>query len=590
MKNFYINNINKVCLIIVLILSIFPNIVNSQSFTIDDKGIVKCNSVNPGVTGVVSGVSYESVDRALLIQRRNEGKDLNKVCVSNVTDMRDMFENSSFNQPIGNWDVSNVTNMSDMFYKSSFNQPIGNWDASRVTTMSGMFYQTPFNQSIGGWNVGNVTNMSFMFTDSEFNQPIENWNVSRVTSMSYMFYSSPFNQAISNWNVSSVTNMSDMFNRSSFNQPIGKWDVSRVTTMSGMFYQTPFNQSIGNWDVGNVTNMSFMFTTSEFNQPIENWNVSRVMNMSYMFYSSPFNQTITNWDVSNVTNMSDMFYRSVFNRPIGSWNVGRVTDMSWMFYQAQFNQPIGNWDVRNVTDMGRMFSFSQFNQPIKEWCVIGLTSEPVNFASNSPLLPTNKPLWGTCPGMPDPIVPLQPLNNTTGIDRLPVLSWNTEKNSTSYQLQIVKGVNTIVVDTTITASQFSISVPLSGDTAHSWKVRGINGSKNYTGEWGQTWSFTTSISTSIASDDLPSDFVLHQNYPNPFNPTTLIRFVLPTSTQLKLEVYSSLGQLITTLMDGNIGMGEHSIPFDGSQMSSGIYLYRITTPQGIISRKMTLIK
>ncbi len=288
--------------------------------------------------------------------------------------------------------------------------------------------------------------------------------------------------------------------------------------------------------------------------------------------------------------MGDMFYRSSFNQPIGNWDVSRVTDMSWMFYQSEFNQPIGNWDVRNVTDLDWMFRSSKFNQPINEWCVVRFTSEPANFSSNSPLIAENKPVWGTCPGMPEPIVKLLPMNNTTGIDRLPMLTWNQDENATSYQLQITEGTTLIVVDTTLTATQFSVSVPLSGNTAHSWKVRGINGNKNYTGDWGQIWSFTTSMGTSIESDDLPSKFVLHQNYPNPFNPSTLIRFALPTSTHVKLEVYSTLGQLMTTLVDGNIGVGEHSAFFDGSNLSSGVYLYRITTPQGVFMRKMTLIK
>jgi surface protein len=571
-------------------LLLFPTFCLGQSFTIDNNGIVKCKGVNSGVTGSVSGVIYESVDRALLIQRRNEGADLTKVCVSNVTDMRDMFENISFNQPIGNWDVSNVTNMSDMFYKSAFNQPIRNWDVSRVTTMSGMFFQSPFNQPIGDWDVGSVTSMSFMFSSGDFNQPIGNWNVSRVTSMTYMFYNTPFDQNISNWNVSNVTNMSDMFYKSAFNQPIGNWDVSRVTTMSGMFFQSPFNHPIDNWDVGNVTSMSFMFTSSEFNQPLGNWNVARVTNMTYMFYNSKFNQTISIWNVSNVINMSNMFYRSVFNRPIGNWNVSSVTDMSWMFYQSEFNQPIGNWDVRNVIDMDWMFRSSKFNHPINEWCVAGFATEPANFASNSLLVSANKPVWGTCPGMPNLIVQISPQNNSNGVDRLPLFTWNADKNATLYQLQIFEGMSTKVLDTTLTASQFAVASSLNGSAAHSWKVRGINSNKNYTGEWSQTWNFTTSMSTSLSLEDLPTQYALHQNYPNPFNPTTVIGFALPSSTHIKLEVFSPVGQLVAILADRNFGTGQHSVLFDASNMSSGVYLYRITTPQGVFTQKMTLIK
>ena len=106
-----------------------------------------------------------------------------------------------------------------MFNNSDFNQPIGNWDVSNVTNMNGVFQNTNFNQSISGWNVSNVTNMSSMFVgNSSFNQNINNWNVSGVSSMISVFENSTsFNQPISGWNVSNVTNMTEMLNSSDLN-------------------------------------------------------------------------------------------------------------------------------------------------------------------------------------------------------------------------------------------------------------------------------------------------------------------------------------------------------------------------------------
>ena len=98
--------------------------------------------------------------------------------VSNVTDMRSMFSNSSFNQDINSWDVSNVRDMSCMFYESSFNQDISSWDVSNVTEMSDMFANSPFNQDISSWDVSNVRDMSCMFYESSFNQDINSWDVS----------------------------------------------------------------------------------------------------------------------------------------------------------------------------------------------------------------------------------------------------------------------------------------------------------------------------------------------------------------------------------------------------------------------------
>jgi surface protein len=375
---------------------------------LSENGItIMCPNGKVGEIGVLDGVEYEVVDRNLLVIRRDERKDLSKVCVSRVTNMSSLFRNTSFNQPIGNWDVSSVTSMSEMFGGSSFNQPIGDWNVSSVTDMGGMFHNTPFNQSIGDWDVSSVREMWWMFRSSPFNQPIGNWNVSSVTNMggmfnkstfnqpigdwdvssvrdmSHIFNETPFNQPIGDWNVGNVTNMREMFHNSSFNQPIGDWNVSSVTDMGGMFHNTPFNQPLGDWDVSSVTVMYRMFRSSPFNQPIGNWNVSSVREMWWMFYNTPFNQPIGNWDVSSVSSMGGMFKNSTFNQPIGNWDVSNVRDMGEMFKNSTFNQPIGDWDVSSVRSMEEMFRDSSFNQPIGNWNVSNVTSMRYMFRGSS---------------------------------------------------------------------------------------------------------------------------------------------------------------------------------------------------------------
>jgi surface protein len=253
-------------------------VIEDAVFFATDLGTIKCPEAAVGDKGMVNGKEYEAVDRALLIQRRNEGADLTCVCTSLVTDMSELFsDRTTFNQPIGNWDVSNVTDMNFMFfYTEEFNQDIGNWDVSKVTNMSWMFFYSGFNQDIGNWNVSNVTDMGSMFDGSSFNQPIGTWDVSKVTDMTYMFSSSQFNQPIGNWNVSNVTNMTAMFTNTPFNQAIGNWDVSNVTNMFQMFQNSLFNQPIGDWDVSNVTQMAFMFLDSQFNQDISSWCVTKI--------------------------------------------------------------------------------------------------------------------------------------------------------------------------------------------------------------------------------------------------------------------------------------------------------------------------
>ena len=83
---------------------------------------------------------------------------------------------------------------------------------------------------------------------------------------------------------------------------------------------------------------------------------------------------------------------------------------------------------------------------------------------------------------------------------------------------------------------------------------------------------------------------LSQNYPNPFNPKTKIAFEIPRTEFVKLKVYNSLGEEIITLVNEEKSAGRYEIEFDGTLLSSGIYLCRIDAGGFLESRKMILLK
>ncbi len=99
----------------------------------------------------------------------------------------------------------------------------------------------------------------------------------------------------------------------------------------------------------------------------------------------------------------------------------------------------------------------------------------------------------------------------------------------------------------------------------------------------------TTTSTEPAGD-LPAEFALNQNYPNPFNPNTQIQYQLPQQSDVQLEVFNIQGQRVAVLVNGPQSAGFHSVSFDGSRLSSGVYIYRIQAGSFTESRKMTLIK
>ncbi|KAF0139781.1 MAG: peptidase S8 and S53 subtilisin kexin sedolisin [Stygiobacter sp.] len=80
------------------------------------------------------------------------------------------------------------------------------------------------------------------------------------------------------------------------------------------------------------------------------------------------------------------------------------------------------------------------------------------------------------------------------------------------------------------------------------------------------------------------------NYPNPFNPSTKISFTLKEGGKVSLKVYDVLGKEVANLADGVFETGKHETTFNGSNLASGIYFYRIVTPKATITKKMMLMK
>ena len=90
--------------------------------------------------------------------------------------------------------------------------------------------------------------------------------------------------------------------------------------------------------------------------------------------------------------------------------------------------------------------------------------------------------------------------------------------------------------------------------------------------------------------ELPESMTLHQNYPNPFNPATQIRFDLAEPGHVTLTVYDMLGQRVATLADTPMSTGQHEVTFDATGLSSGIYLYRLSSGNRTLTRSMLLMK
>ncbi len=110
---------------------------------------------------------------------------------------------------------------------------------------------------------------------------------------------------------------------------------------------------------------------------------------------------------------------------------------------------------------------------------------------------------------------------------------------------------------------------------------------------GQTWVYTDTVDVSGIRDitnGFPETYSLYQNYPNPFNPSTSISFSIPEETFVRLEIFNSIGEKVSTLVSENLIAGNYKYEWNANQFSTGIYFYKITAGNFTETKKMILLK
>ncbi|NUO19054.1 lamin tail domain-containing protein [bacterium] len=168
-----------------------------------------------------------------------------------------------------------------------------------------------------------------------------------------------------------------------------------------------------------------------------------------------------------------------------------------------------------------------------------------------------------------------------------LLNWNTISESELEKFEIrrdgmlIANVNARNSETGATYSYTDETVVNDVDYTYELSVVGLNGERNV---------LATQSATPRSGNSIVTEFALHQNYPNPFNPETSIRFDLVENSLVNLTIYNVAGQEVATLVNGNLTAGSHTVNFDGANLTSGVYLYRLTAGEFTSTMKMVLLK
>jgi hypothetical protein len=176
-------------------------------------------------------------------------------------------------------------------------------------------------------------------------------------------------------------------------------------------------------------------------------------------------------------------------------------------------------------------------------------------------------------------------SDNVGVTMTTIL-WSTDGGAT-YPTEIASGP--------ALTSPFTWDVPDVGEPTCRIKIVAQDGALN-TGLDESDGDFEITLSTGVADQGgLPPALVLRQNLPNPFNPVTEIEFGLPSAQTIALEVYDVSGRLVSTLASGTYSAGYHSAVWrgtddHGTEVSTGVYFYRLVTEEKVLTKKMLMLK
>lgn len=351
----------------------------------------------------------------------------------------------------------------------------------------------------------------------------------------------------------------------------------------------------------NTTNKTITFTTTAQN-PVET-SAKRIDGTAIM-------------DARTIGTGSFNFLGAYFaaaTQSLGNVNISRRTG-TIAIGNGNSNQSIAcNWDIdaqnqptsgRNMTynwfsvyDNGNFFGDNNRGQVYysvdagSNWSSIGALVNPVTGTTTRALTinTTHYSRWSV--GAENSPLPVKLNSFTSGVSGNNVkLNWSTasEQNNSGFEIyrsELNKNDFSKVgfvtgKGTTNNTSSYSYEDKKLNSGKYEYKLKQVDYNGNFE-------FFVLSGSVEVGN---PVKFALSQNYPNPFNPVTKIDFTLPVNSNVKIIVYDITGKVINTLVNESKTAGFHTVVFNASNLSSGVYFYSMTTENFKDIKKLTVIK
>ena len=254
------------------------------------------------------------------------------------------------------WDVSAVTSFANLFEASTFDEPIDAWDVSSGTTFQKMFYgASNFNQDLNSWAMSSATTLNQMFEGAvAFAGDISSWDVSNVEWFIRVFNgASAFNGDIGAWDVGSGLSFAGLFGKSAFNRDVSAWDVSRANSIDWMFaFASSFDQNLG-WVLPSTCSIENVARSSACEDT--NCGISQLAGPSATPSAAPTAPTVsptlgptTSGAAPSLAPVGFQFTDADIAATVDAWLADAATT------EAQYGHP-STWDVSRATDFDNLF-------------------------------------------------------------------------------------------------------------------------------------------------------------------------------------------------------------------------------------------